>query len=358
MEPPALLAHHKDGKLQLWGGTQDPLATKMVAAKAAGLGDDDVTFHPMIMGGGFGRRFPPYYQIIAQVAELAMKVDGPVKLIWSREEDVRQGAYRPQASSRLSATLKDGRIAKWVANYAQPSGGGAEADTLYEIADKSIDHHAVETHQEDAFWRSVNASQHGFFNESFMDELAHKAGKDPFEFRRDHLPAGSRARAVLEEVAKRAGWGTPLPKGVGRGIAIVESFGSIAAEVIEATVGEDGLPKVLKAWAVVDCGTTVNPVNAEAQIQGGLIMGLSAAIGEAITLEKGAVQQSNFADYPIGQMAAGPVAVDVHFIESDGHIGGLGEPGVPPAAPALCNALFAITGKRIRQLPIKDQAKV
>jgi isoquinoline 1-oxidoreductase subunit beta len=190
-----------------------------------------------------------------------------------------------------------------------------------------------------------------------MDELAHKAGKDPFEFRRDHLAAGSRARRVLEEVAKRAGWGSALPEGRARGIAIVESFGSIVAEVIEASVGEDGLPKVHSAWAVVDCGTTVNPKNAEAQIQGGIIMGLSAAMGEEITLEKGTVQQSNFADYPIGQMAAAPFTIDVHFIESDGHIGGLGEPGVPPAAPALANALFAITGKRIRQLPIKVPAK-
>jgi isoquinoline 1-oxidoreductase subunit beta len=357
MEPPAMVAHHKDGKLQIWGGTQDPLATKMVAAKAAGLSADDVTSHPMIMGGGFGRRFPPYYQIVGQVAELAMKVDHPVKLIWSREEDVRQGAYRPQVSSRLSATLKDGKIVRWESNYAQPSGAGAEGDVLYEIADKAFNHHKVETHQEDAFWRSVNASQHGFFNECFMDELAQKAGKDPFEFRRDHLAVGSRARKVLEEVAKRAGWGSPLPKGRARGIAIVESFGSIVAEVIEASVGEGGTPKVHSAWAVVDCGTTVNPKNAEAQIQGGIVMGLSAAMGEEITLEKGVVQQSNFADYPIGQMAAGPVSIDVHFIESDAHIGGLGEPGVPPAAPALANALFAITGKRIRQLPIKVQAK-
>jgi isoquinoline 1-oxidoreductase beta subunit len=159
-------------------------------------------------------------------------------------------------------------------------------------------------------------------------------------------------------VAKRSGWGTPLPEGTGRGIAIVESFGTIVAEVIEATVKEDGSPKVLKAWAVVDCGTTVNPLNAEAQIAGGIIMSLSATIGEAITLENGAVVQSNFGDYPVLKLADAPPVIDVHFIESDATMGGIGEPGVPPASVALANALFAATGKRIRTLPLLQQAKV
>jgi isoquinoline 1-oxidoreductase subunit beta len=353
MEPLALTAHHRDGKLSLWGGVQDPLAAKMTAAKAAGLPEGDVTFHPMVIGGGFGRRFPPYYQIIGQVAKIAMQFDHPVKLIWSREEDVTHGAYRPLVSAHIVATLgKDGKIASWANDYAQPSGAGPEAELLYDIPETAINHHKLKTHQVDAYWRSVNASQHGFFTECAMDELAHQAGVDPFEFRRKHLPAGSRQLAVLEEVAKRSGWGTALPAGVGRGIAIVQCFGSIVAEVIEASLGTDGTPKIHLVFAVADCGTTVNPLNAEAQVQGGIIMGLSAALDEAITLEKGAVMQSNFSDYPILKMAGAPVSIEVHFIESGAKMGGLGEPGLPPAAPALANALFAVTGKRIRQLPI------
>ncbi len=353
MEPFALVAHAKDGKLDVWGGLQDPLGARTMLAKSAGLDIGKVMFHPMIMGGGFGRRFPPYSQIVDQIARIAMQVPYPVKLIWSREDDVRQGAYRPQVSARLQAGLgKDGRIAAWTSDYAQMDDGGKEAGVPYTIPTVDIRHHEYISNQVNAYWRSVNASQHGFFNECFVDELAAAAGKDPFEFRRDQLAAGSRQRIVLETVAKRAGWGTALPEGTGRGIAIVESFGTIAAHVVEASMGEDGRPKVGKVWAVVDCGTTVNPRNAEGQIAGGIIMGLSAAIGEQITLEKGAVVQSNFDNYPILKLANSPTAIDVHFIESGAKMGGIGEPGLPPAAPALANALFAVTGKRIRQLPI------
>jgi isoquinoline 1-oxidoreductase subunit beta len=353
MEPFALVGHAKDGKLDVWGGLQDPLGTRTILAKAAGLDVDKVMFHPMIMGGGFGRRFPPYSQIVEQIAKIAVQVPYPVKLIWSREQEVSQGAYRPQVTSRLQAALgSDGKIAAWTSDYAQKDNGGKEAGVPYDIPAIDIRHHEYISNQVNAYWRSVNASQHGFFNECFIDELAAAAGKDPFEFRRDHLVPGSRQRAVLETVAKRAGWGTPLPKGTGRGIAIVESFGTIVAQVIEASMGADGRPKVGKVWAVVDCGTTVNPKNAEAQIQGGIIMGLSSAIGEQITLDKGAVQQTNYDNYPVMKLAESPTAIDVHFIESGAKMGGLGEPGLPPATPALVNALFAVTGKRIRQLPI------
>jgi isoquinoline 1-oxidoreductase subunit beta len=353
MEPFALVAHAKDGRLDVWGGLQDPLGTRTMLAKAAGLDVDKVMFHPMIMGGGFGRRFPPYSQIVEQIARIAMQVPYPVKLIWSREDDVRQGAYRPQVSIRLQAGLdKDGKIAAWSSDYAQKDNAGAEANVPYTIATVEARHHEYISNQVNAYWRSVNASQHGFFNECFVDELAAAAGKDPFEFRRDQLEAGSRQRTVLETVAKRAGWGTPLPAGTGRGIAIVESFGTVVAEVVEASMGADGRPKVGKVWAVVDCGTTVNPKNAEAQIQGGIIMGLSSAIGEQITIDKGAVMQTNFDNYPVMKLADSPTAIDVHFIESGAKMGGIGEPGLPPATPALVNALFAVTGKRIRQLPI------
>ncbi len=357
MEPFAMTAHHKDGKLDMWGGIQDPLSARMMMAESAGLDAANVMFHPMIMGGGFGRRFPPYSQIIDQLTKIAMQVPYPVKLIWSREQDVQHGAYRPQVAARLQGGLDNNkRMAGWSSDYAQFDDAAAEGTVPYNIPDFKARHHEYISNQVNAYWRSVNASQHGFFNESFVDELAHAAGADPYQFRRNHLKAGSRQLLVLDTVAKRAGWGTPLPEGRARGIAMVESFGTIVAEVVEASLKEDGTPKVHKAWAVVDCGTTVNPVNAAAQIEGGLIMGLSAAIGEQITLDKGIVEQSNFSDYPILKLADAP-DVDVHFIESGANIGGIGEPGLPPAAPALANALFAITGKRIRQLPILAQAK-
>ena len=359
MEPFALTAHHKDGKLDLWGGLQDPLATKSAAVKFSGLSADDVTFHPMISGGSFGRRLPMYVEIVEQVTKLAMQLPYPVKLIWSREEEVGQGAYRPQSSAALKAAVgSDGKIAAWQTDYAQPEGIEGEATFIYDLPAISRRLYKHVSNQTTGSWRSVNSTQHGFYNESFIDELAHGARVDPVEFRRRHLKPGSRHLAVLNEVAKRSGWGTPLPAGVGRGVAIVESFKTIVAEVVEASLAEDGTPKIHKVFAVVDCGTTVNPVNAENQIQGGIVMGLSTALGEAITLEKGAVMQSNFADYPILKMAGAPASIDVHFIESGAEMGGIGEPGVPPAVPALANALFAVTGKRIRTLPIPDPISI
>lgn len=357
MEPFAMTAHHKDGRLDMWGGLQDPLSARMMAAESAGLDAANVMFHPMIMGGGFGRRFPPYSQIIDQLAKIAMQVPYPVKLIWSREQDVQHGAYRPQVAARLQAVTGKKRMAAWASDYAQNDDAAAEGTVPYAIPSFEARHHEYISNQVNAFWRSVNASQHGFFNESFVDELAHAEGEDPYTFRRNHLKPGSRQLLVLDTVAQRAGWGTPLPEGRARGIAMVESFGTIVAEVVEASLKEDGTPKVHKAWAVVDCGTTVNPLNAAAQIEGGLIMGLSAAIGEQITLDKGAVVESNFGDYPVMKLADAP-EIDVHFIESGAKMGGIGEPGLPPAAPALANALFALTGKRVRQLPIVAQAKV
>jgi len=355
MEPFALTGHHANGKLQVWGGTQDPVQTRNLLAQYAGLSVDDVTFHPMIMGGGFGRRFPPYTQIIEQIARVAMAVDHPVKIIWSREEDVKQGAYRPQSLGQLKAAIgPDGRITAWQTDYAQYADAESEVKFPYLLPAVSRRHYQYISNQVDAYWRSVNSTQHGFYNESFIDELAHLAGQDPYQFRRAHLPPGSRQLAVLDEAARRGGWGTPLPAGSGRGIALVESFGTICAHVIEAGVKPDGTPKVTKVTAVVDCGTTVNPRNAQSQVQGAVLMGLSTALGEAITLTNGAVDQNSFPDYPVIKLADAP-PIDVHFIESGAPIGGLGEPGLPPAAPALTNALFAATGKRIRHLPIARQ---
>ncbi|MGL4313861.1 MAG: molybdopterin cofactor-binding domain-containing protein [Sphingomonas sp.] len=353
MEPFVLTAHHKDGKLDIWGGMQDPLATRMIAAKISGLGAANVTFHPMIMGGGFGRRFPDYSQVIGQVTQLAMQLPYPVKLIWSREEDVKHGAYRPQSSAGVKASLGgDGKITAWRTDYVQFADAESETVFPYDVPAVARHHYKYISHQVDAYWRSVNSTQHGFYNESFMDELAHAAGIDPYEFRRRHLKPGGRHLAVLDAVAKKSGWGSPLSAGLGRGMALVESFGTIVGEVVEIAMQPDGTPKVTRVTAVADCGTVVSPKNAETQVQGGIIMGLSAALGEAITLEKGAVVQSSFPDYPVLQMAAAPAVIDVSFIDSGATIGGLGEPGLPPVAPALANAVFAATGKRVRQLPL------
>ena len=358
MEPFALTAHHKDGKLNIWGGMQDPLATKMKAVEVSGLDADAVTFHPMQIGGSFGRRLPMYMEIVEQVTQLAMQLPYPVKLIWSREEEVAQGAYRPQSAARLRGAVgNDGKIAAYVNDYAQTESAESETTFIYDLPVVARRNYDYASNQITGAWRSVNSTQQGFYNESFIDELAHAAKVDPVEFRRRHLKPGSRHLAVLDEVAKRANWGASLPAGVGRGVAIVESFKTIVAHVIEASVNEDGTPKVHKVTTVVDAGSIVNPDAAMAQIEGGTIMGLSSAIGEAITIDKGAVLQSNFGDYPILKMADAPSMHDIHFLNSGANMGGIGEPGVPPAAPALANALFAATGRRIRSLPILAQAK-
>jgi isoquinoline 1-oxidoreductase subunit beta len=351
LEPYVLTAHYKDGKLDVWGGLQDPLEARMAIAGFAELDFNNVMFHPQNMGGGFGRRNVGQAQVVEQVVKLAMQLPYPVKLIWTREEDVQQGAYRPQSSAMLSGALDaKGMISALTYDLVE----NLTSDDIghrYNIPSFRTRSYNYASNQVFGVWRSVTYSQTGFYIESFMDELAALAGEDPYQFRRKHLKNGSREQKVLDDVAKRSGWGTPLPKGIGRGIAIVSGHGSIVAHVIEASMGEDGKPKLHKVTAVVDCGTTVSPLNAAGQVQGGIIMGLSAAISEAITLDAGKVVQSNFSDYRIMTLPDTP-PIDVHFIESDAPIGGLGEPCLPPAAPALANALFMATGTRYRTLPL------
>lgn len=356
MEPFALTAHYQDGKLDVWGGLQDPLNSRWEAAKAGGLSQDDVTFHAMAVGGGFGRKLPGNNNVIDQTVKLAMQSPWPVKVIWPREEEVRQGTYRPASTIVLKAALgADGKLASWQATCSQDSMMEAGIPLLYAVPEVEKKYAKHKVNVITASWRSVESSQHGFFHECFMDELAHAAGVDPVEFRKRHLDPNSRAARVLDAAARASGWGTPLPEGSGRGIAVVQSFGTACAHVVQARLGPDGYPKVEKVWAAVDCGLVVNPRNAEAQVMGGIVMGLSSAIHEEITIDKGAVVQSSFPDYPLLKLGETP-EIHVEFLPGEVPLGGLGEPGLPPAAPALANALSAITGKRIRQLPIRAQA--
>jgi isoquinoline 1-oxidoreductase beta subunit len=365
MEPINATAQLVDGKLTVWAGEQDALGSRASLAKSVGLSLADVALVPLPVGGAFGRRAAQSAGYLEPAARIATAMaPRPVKLIWAREEDVAQGTYRPALTSRLHAALgPDGRPLAWsqlyVDNPAVDDRGAAYA-VPYLVPNQSIRSIAAPCHVRVGIWRSVAHSQHGFYTESFIDELAHAAGQDPFAYRRDLLPAGSRHRRVLEAAAARSGWGEPLPPGVGRGIALVESFGTIVAHVVEASLGPPGAsraPRVHRVTAAVDCGTVCHPDTAAAQIEGAIVMGLSAALAEEITIDAGAVVQRSFPDYPLLTLADTPPRIDVHFLESDGPWGGLGEPGLPPVAPALANALFAATGRRLRTLPLAAAAR-
>ena len=353
MEPVNVTAQFADGRLTVWGGEQDALGTKARLIELSGLGSDAVIFHGLPAGGSFGRRIPVSADYLEHIVPLALAVaPQPVKLILSREEEFTHGAYRPALTTTMKAALgADGRPLAWSQAFLAAPTRNEGYGLPYAIPNQSIRSLAFATHIRTGTWRAVAHTQHAFWTESFVDELAHAAGQDPYEYRRALLAEASQARKVLETVAAKAGWGTPLPAGHGRGIAIAESYGTIVAHVIEASIGEHGVPRVHRVVAAIDCGTVVHPDTARQQIEGAILMGLGAALFEEITIEQGAVMQENFPDYPIMSMASAP-EIEVHFLTSDGPWGGLGEPGLPPVAPALCNALFAATGKRIRTLPV------
>lgn len=282
------------------------------------------------MGGGFGRKSRADFAI--QTAQIAAKVGRPVQLIWTREEDVRQDFYRPAVQSRFRAALdEDGHLMGWENTYVDKH-EPVEAPVIpYGVAARDIGHVASPTHVPFGAWRSVDHSQHGFFTESFFDEVAAAAGQDPYLYRAERLKDKPRHLAVLRKVADAVDWGSPMAKGRGRGIALQESFGSLVAQVVEVTV-VDGQPRVDRVVAAVDAGIAVSPDGLRAQIESGIVYGLTAALYGEITIENGAVKQGNFHDYEALRMSEAP-EIDVHILDSGEAIGGAGEPGTPAVAP-------------------------
>ena len=354
MEPMACTARVEGGRAEVWAGTQDPLNARSMAASALDFDTSQVELTNLPLGGGYGRRLPftfDYVQLAVRIARAASPA--PVKLVWSRENDIQHDFYRPAAMSRFAGALDgQGRPLAVASYYA--GGGNAEAVFMpYAIADRRDDARDAPHHIRTGEWRSVLNSQHGFFKESFIDELAHAAGKDPYRFRRDLLGDRPRFRAALDRAAAMADWDSPLPAREGRGIAICESFGAIVAQAAHVAVSPAGELRVRRVWAAVDCGDVVNTDTAAAQMEGGVIFALSAAMVGEITIEGGRIAESNFRDHQMIRMADAP-DVQVEFIRSDAWLGGLGEPSVPPLAPAVTNAIYAATGIRVRDLPIKN----
>ncbi len=368
MEPLNCTAWVRGEDVDIWAGTQSQGPVQGILGQVAQVQPARVKVHTMMLGGGFGRRFASDFVIDAT---LLSKLSGkPVKLIYSREDDMMAGFYRPAAVAHFSGALDaQGALKSLTAGVSSPSimaasgfmkipDNGVDAFAMEGVADQpyDIEHLKLEYGRREPgpqvwFWRSVGHSQNIFFIEGFIDELAAAAGKDPYEFRRALLDKQPRYKAVLEAAAQQAGWGQPLPAGVFRGIAVAQSFGSYVAEVAEVSVAADGTPKVHRVVAAVDCGMTVNPEIIRRQIEGGIVFGLSAALYGKLDFKDGRLEQSNFHNYPVLRLTEMP-QVEVHILPSSEKPGGIGEPGTPPAAPAVVNAIFAATGKRLRQLPI------
>ena len=372
MEPMNATAHVMPNGVTLWVPTQNPGGHQALAAKIAGVPVERVEVVTTLLGGGFGRRGEPDF--VTDAVETSKAVGAPVKVIWTREDDIQHGFYRPATYNVFRAALDaNGQPVAWWNRIVGPGiliqKGRAPKGTIDPAAVEGARNHPydipnirVEWVEKDfgvpiGFWRSVGSSQNAFITESFVDELAHAAGKDPYEYRRALLGKAPRHLAVLDAAAKGAGWGTPLPAGRARGIAVAFSYGSYAAHVAEVSVAPDGGVRVHRFVCAIDCGIAVNPDQVRSQMEGGAIYALTAALYGKITLDKGRVQQSNFHDYPMLRIGEAPT-VETIIVDSGQAPGGLGEPGVPPVAPAVTNAIFVLTGKRIRTLPIdKDLLK-
>jgi len=358
----------KDG-CDIWTGTQVISVAQLVASKITGLPQENVRVHNHLLGGGFGRRLEVDY--VMQAVQIAKQVDGPVKVVWTREEDVQHDMYRPYYYDKLSAALNDkgmpvawshrivgsSIIARFIPGAIKPGEPDPDAvegaaETIYDIPNRHVDYVRHEPPGiPTAFWRGVGPTHNIYVVESFIDELANKAGKDPLEYRRALLGKSPRALAVMNLAAEKAGWGKPMPAGSGRGISVQFAFGSYVSQVAEVAVDKDGSVRVQRVVCVVDCGYTVNPDTVRAQMEGGIIFGITAVLYGQITLENGRVQQSNFHNYRMLRMNEAPL-VEVYLLPSAEAPGGIGEPGTSALAPAVLNAIHAATGKRLRKLPV------
>ncbi|MGB8077437.1 MAG: xanthine dehydrogenase family protein molybdopterin-binding subunit, partial [Gallionella sp.] len=377
MEPLNAVVDLKPDHCTIWTGTQMQTVDRNMAARTAGLKPEQVEIHTAFLGGGFGRRANPRSDFVIEAVQAAMAVGKPVKVVWTREDDMQGGNYRPMWADHIVAGIaKDGKPVAWkhtivgqsivagtffegfiVHNGIDATSVEGAADLPYMIPNLQVDLHSPKNEVPVQWWRSVGHSHTAFVVETMIDELAHLAKKDPVAYRLDLLPATSRYRGVLKLAAEKAGWGkTKLPAGHAYGVAVHKAFDSYVAEVAEVSL-QSGKIRVHRVVAAVDCGQVINPDGVQQQIESAIAYGLSAALHDAITLEKGRVMQSNFHDYTPLRFSEMPV-VEVHFVESHEAPTGIGEPGLPPIAPAVANAVFKLTGKRLRHMPFDRESLV
>jgi CO/xanthine dehydrogenase Mo-binding subunit len=366
MEPMNCTAHVRKDGAEIWTGTQAPARAQEMAARALGVAPSQVTVHNHYLGGGFGRRLDVDY--VVQAVLIARGGDYPVKLVWSREEDMQHGMYRPFYSDEIAAAVDaQGRLlgishrvagssvrARYAPQWLKDgidTDAVAAAESPYEIAHKFVEYHQHESPVPTGFWRGVGPTHNTFVTESFIDELAYAAGTDPLRYRQSMLGGQPRALAVLALAAEKAGWGRAMGAGEGMGLAVISWWGSHAACVVECAVGTDGQVRLKRVVMAVDCGLTVNPDGVAAQMEGGAVYALSAALYGKLTVEKGRIEQSNFHDYAVLRMNEMPV-FETHLVAGGGAPGGIGELGTAVAGPALANAVFAASGKRTRTMPV------